>query len=283
MIAEVSSEEGARAHTLKEKRRRDGFHKRKRADEGIARFGWVDKYRLNVMYSVELYVARRNGCCRCRHRRRHRRHRNPIRTYTRQRRCNADYLTGSLTIRQLGKTPRGVFDGRNATPTWRRGVVRVANDKETGFHPPCDLAHLHRDTSTERRAFTLPLSLPPSFSRSLAFSFSRLPMTPSSSVSVHIPRRREAAREPRRGKLFYFARFGISPRGLIHIHARTRALRLRNVPVVVPVSLRFKHGLLIVGLTLSLIPLSPLISSLNEDKYYLQYARGLPARARFRN
>lgn len=93
---------------------------------------------------------------------------------------------------------------------------------------------------------------------------------------MHIPRQREAARELRRGKLFYFARFGISPRGLIHIHARARALRLRNVPVpvVVPVSLRFKHGLLIVSLTLSLIPLSPLIPSLNEDKYYLQYAYG---------
>lgn len=90
---------------------------------------------------------------------------------------------------------------------------------------------------------------------------------------MHIPRRREAARELRRGKLFYFAHFGISPRGLIHIHARARALRLRNVsvPVVVPVSLRFKHGLLIAGLTPSLIPLSPLIPSLNEDKYYLQY------------
>jgi len=114
-------------------------------------------------------------------------------------------------------------------------------------------------------------------SLSLGVSFS---MTPSYHCCiarlVHIPRRRrdEAARELRRGKLFYFARFGISPRGLIHIHARARALRLRNVPalLVVPVSLRFKHGLLIAGLTLSLIPLSPLIPSLNEDKYYLQYA-----------
>jgi len=102
---------------------------------------------------------------------------------------------------------------------------------------------------------------------------------PSASVTqwrcacfVHIPRQHEAASYDEGN--YFISHFRISPRGLIHIHARAWALRLRNAPVVVPVSLRFKHGFLILGLTPSLIPLSSLILSLNENKYYLQY--GMP-------
>lgn len=87
---------------------------------------------------------------------------------------------------------------------------------------------------------------------------------------VHISRKLEAASYDEGN--YFTSHFRISPRGLIHIHARMSTSSPKcATPVAVTVSLRFKYGLLILSLTLSLVPLSSLILSLNEDKYYLQY------------
>lgn len=232
------------------------------------------------------------GRHRCLRHRRRRRRRNPIRTHSTGR-YSAGYLTftnysalaaslppllsvvtSSPRLAPLQTLPPEISTGGiyQRAPAWKsRGDGRrnktpfaARDDKEAVFvharvHPRVEHALLF----TGRR-----------FLSRLSRLFARISMTLRLLFLflVHISRRQREAASYDEGN-YFISHFRISP-PRTHSYSCPRLSTSSPkcaVPVVVPVSLRFKHGLLIVGLTSSLIPLSSLILPSNEDKYYLQY------------